>query len=387
LSAVALAKADRKSSGTALIETAIVLPLYMILLWGLIYFGFATLGRQRQDKATAYSAWQSSQPMVADLLSAYWGSAAPPYTSFSAGGGSEYGQITREGDEYYGMQRNLSLQGSQWLWPGQENYSVQYDQSDDITGTVATFVPYQLDSFHEVSNGGYGAFDTERVTVDLWNFALGSVTQSFNFLPGQGIQQQMNVNYTDFGNYLNTASPQNSQTGGGLINVPTPIWNPITQTWMNPSPGPTPQLASTEGQWPEDCGGVLASVLGGTSGNSSWIERQAVESTMNYNPPFLSAFWGDQGASQNTSFSEYATLSYPPPVNPPTSSTMDCDVTFRNPLVVRQGAEEGSQSPAAFLSVVGQLFGESGGLPPPNSLDNMPLNANGTTMMQAWTPW
>jgi hypothetical protein len=335
----------RRDSATALIETAIVLPLYMILLFGLIYFGYATLGRQRQDKATAYAAWQSAPPLVADLLTAFWGSAQPADTTFSANGGSENGQLIRQGDEYYGMQRNLAAQGAQWAWPGQPNYNAQYNYSDDTTGTVTTFVPYELGSFHQISSGGSGLFDAERVSVDLWNFALGATWQSFNWVPGQGIQQQFNTSYTDFSNYLNRASPANQQTNGGLL-------------FADSADPPTSGLASTNGTWPDDCGGILASLLSGPSAGQAWLQRQAIESTMNYSPAFLSKFWGEEGAPPS-SFAQYSTLNYPAPVNPPTTATMDCDVTVRNSVVVRQGAEEPPQTATALLDQATGLLGAS----------------------------
>ena len=185
----------------------------MILLFGLLYFGYATLGRQRQDKATAYAAWQTDPPLVADLLTTFWGSAQPADTTFSAGGGSLNGQLTREGDEYY----NLA-----------------------INGTV--FIPCELASGpHTISGGDGYVFDSERVTVDLWNFALGATTQSFTWSPGQGLVPQFNTNYTSFAQYLNKASPANQQTSGGLL-------------FADNGDPPTPTLAST-GIWPSACGG------------------------------------------------------------------------------------------------------------------------------------
>jgi hypothetical protein len=336
----------RRDSATALIETAIVLPLYMILLYGLIYFGSATLARQRQDKATAYAAWQSAPPLVTDLLTAFWGSAQPADTTFSVNGGSENGQLIRQGDEYYGMQRNLAAQGVQWAWPGQPNYNVQYNYSDDITGTVTTFVPYQLGFFHQISGGGSGLFDAERVSVDLWNFALGATWQSFNWVPGQGIQQQFNTSYTDFSNYLNKASPANQQTNGGLL-------------FADNADPPTLELASTNGTWPADCGGILAAALNGPPGGGQWLQRCAAESTVMYTPLFLGQVYADQG-DQTTTFNQYVSYNYngPTDLQELATSTMDCDVTIRT-SVVRQGAEEPPQTATALLDQATGLLGAS----------------------------
>ena len=349
---------------TALIETAIVLPLYMILLFGLLYFGYATLGRQRQDKASAYAAWEPGTQQASDMLTTFWGSSQPVYTTFSVYGGGELGpgEWVRHGDEYYGMQK----QGAQWLWPGSPNYNVQYNNSDDITGNVITFVPYQLGSFHQISNGGGDFFDSERVAVDLWNYALGSVTQSFNWVPGQGIVQQFIRHDTDFSRYLNLIpNPQ-----GGLL-------------YADDGDPPRQNLATPPG-W----GGLLANALSYPAGvgQQQWLQRRAVESTMTYNDPlFLRYAYADQGAPPST-FGQYISGNNTAPANTSwMTATMDCDVTVRNPASVRLGAEEGEQSPAQFLSGVSAIIGENGTLPAP-PLDTLALDASGNSIQYWWTP-
>ncbi len=267
-----------RQRGTALIETAIVLPLYMILLFGLLYFGYATLGRQRQDKATAYEAWQSGTQQDPGLLATFWGSSQPADTTLSVYGGGTNGQSewVRQSDEYYGMEKYVSPQsGVQWLLPGAANYNAAWNFSDNIDGNTVVFIPYQLNSgYHTLSSGGGELFDSERVTVDLWNFALGTVTQSFNWAPGAGLQQQLNTNYTSFANYLNKAAPANLQLQGGVLMA---------------DDGDPPTAAEAA---PSGPGGLLAGALNGPSVGGQWLQRRSVESTMSYNPPFLRIFWG-----------------------------------------------------------------------------------------------
>ncbi len=123
----------RNLRATALIETAIVLPLYMLLLLGLLYFGYATLGRQRQDKATAYAAWQAGTQQAAPQQAVslvgpgpFWMWSGPITTNPAAPGVSSVtfgdttfavygdsvnapGQWVRQGDEYYGMTINGTI--------------------------------------------------------------------------------------------------------------------------------------------------------------------------------------------------------------------------------------------------------------------------------------
>jgi hypothetical protein len=338
----------------------------MILIYGLLYFGYATLGRQRQDKATAYSAWAAAPQQATSLVSQFWawnGPASGPAnpalpnsssaiagdTTFSVYGGSLTGQWVRPSDEYYGM------------------------TIPPPNGTV--FIPCQLAAGHWAGwpFGNY-FFDSERVSVDLWNFALGATTQSFNWTPGQGIMQQFNTNYTDFANYLNQASPVNLPTQGGLL-------------LASAAYPPTPTELALDEPWPNGWGWRLANALNGPPPPAAgpWLQRSAVESTMTYNDPLFVRFaYAEQGAPPST-FNQYISGNNTAPASTSwMTATMDCDVTGRNTASVRQGAEEGAQN---FLAGVGVILGASGTLPASNSMDAQILNSSGTTIQQAWTPW
>jgi hypothetical protein len=325
-----------------MIETAIVLPAYMILLFGLLYFGYATLGRQRQDKATAYAAWAGGTQQADQLVQQFWGwqgdtlptSTTPPGvqagdTVLSVYGGGSGGpqEWVRQGDEYYG-----------------------------------TLIPCQLTGgIHTLSGGGGDVFDSERVTVDLWNFALGVTTQSFNWTPGVGLQQQFNTSYTSFARYLNLAA----NPGGLLYAVP----------------GDPPNVEEASPQGP---GGELAAALNGPNGQA-WLQRRAVETSMTYEPPFLAHAYAAPNAPPST-FSQYATLNYsaPPTQAIWSNPLMDCDVTVRNSTSARLGAEEGAQNPGTFLAGVGAMLGDDGPLSPPNQMDNQLLAL--PTVKGSWNP-
>ena len=351
----------RCARATALIETAIVLPLYMILLFGLLYFGYATLGRQRQDKATSYAAWQSAPQQASSLVGPgpFWswneaintGTVNPALpnsssaifgdTTFSVYGGSATHQWIRQSDEYYGM---------------------------TINGTIP--IPCQLEgAIHSLSGGGSDLFDSERVAVDLWNFALGSTTQSFTWTPGLGLVQNFNTSYTSFARYLNIdANPQS----GGLLHA---------------DDGTPPTLLGPDGMYAGLTCAALNGAPNGSPGAGPWLQRRAVESTMTYNDPlFLRHAYAEQDASPST-FGQYISGNDATPNNPTwQTATMDCDVTIRNSASVRQGAEEPPQTADALLAQVSGFLSQSQ-LAAPNSMDSQILNSSGTTIQAAWTPW
>ncbi|MGD1000717.1 MAG: TadE/TadG family type IV pilus assembly protein [Candidatus Brocadiia bacterium] len=351
----------RCARATALIETAIVLPLYMILLLGLLYFGYATLGQQRQDKATAYAAWQPGAQQAPQQAGALIGpgpfwlwngpitpNPAPPGnssatfgdTTLSFHGGSINGLWVRPTDEYYGM---------------------------TINGTV--FIPSQLvTGIYTIP--GYvqrdEVFDRERIAVDLWNYALGSTTQSFTFVPGAGIVQNFNTYYTSFARYLNIDA--NPVAGAGLLSA---------------NDGTPPTITGPNGLFAR----FTCAALNGTSSGEPWFQRQTVESTMSYNPPYLPWITRDNTVQQNGDNNITNFLAWQNPNPPPTTATMDCDVTLRNsdPASARLGAEEAPQTAAALLMDVAGLLVQPA-LPLPDSMDNLMLNS-AFTIRQGSASW
>ncbi|MGO8704128.1 MAG: TadE/TadG family type IV pilus assembly protein [Candidatus Brocadiia bacterium] len=367
----------RNLRATALIETAIVLPLYMLLLLGLLYFGYATLGRQRQDKATAYAAWQAGTQQAAPQQAVslvgpgpFWMWSGPITTNPAAPGVSS----VTFGDTTFAVYGDSVNAPGQWVRQGDEYYGMT------INGTIP--IPCQLQGgIHSLSNDVSDLFDSERVTVDLWNYALGTTTQYFNWVPGVGIQENFQTNYQDFGSYLNPNSPANAPTGfatgGGFVNA-APQMNWI----QGQTPAATPPTLANYDL-------LLVSALNGPVGSAGeqWLQRCAVESTMSYNPPYLPWITRDDTQQQNSDNNITNFMAWQNPNPPPTTATTDCDVTLRNPgpASMRYAAEEPPQTADTLLAEVAQFLGQST-LVPPNSMDNLPLNSS-MTIAQAGTPW
>jgi len=338
----------------------------MLLLYGLLYFGFATLGRQRQDKATAYAAWSGTQQggaqQASPLFNQFWlwngsgyGSSvpgstasAPPNSSPSAAAAGDtnfciYGDSltttppntnpwNRYGDEYYGMEKLVSPEGVvQWLPYGAPGYNAEWNNSDDINGNTVVYIPCQLEDGH-LAGWPFGNyfFDSERVAVDLWNYAQGTTVEYFTL---QSNEPQFKSLPTSFSSYLNSLS-------GDWIDTPT-------QTFTEPSASPG---------W----GWGVGTALNGPPGGQPWLQRVAVESTMTYNPPFLGQIYQDPNAPPSSTFGQYVSGTYSEPPQSLTTATTDCDVTQRTSGVLRLGAEESgpptSQTSDAFLSQVSDLF-------------------------------
>jgi hypothetical protein len=254
-------------------------------------------------------------------------------------GGSTTAQWTRQGDEYYGMEKFVTPQGvTQWLLPGSPNYNTYYNYNDNINANIVVYTPYQLAGFHTIWGGGTEIFDRERVSVDLWNYALGSYRQSFNWVPGQGIVQQFIWQGTDFSNYLNIDSTFNQQQHGGLLHADD----------LTP-----PTLVGPDGTY----AGLTCAALNGSPGAGPWLQRRAVESTMTYNDPlFLRYAYADQGAPPST-FGQYIAGNTAAPTNATwMTATMDCDVTIRTDSM-RYAAGEGSQTSDTLLTQVLGVLG------------------------------
>ena len=159
----------KRAAGTALIETAIVLPLYMLVLFGIIYFGYATLSKQRQTIAASGAAWTPGVQSSDAVFDTFW---------------HEAGACVED----------VVLQSSE-----------EIDLGDTYYGNI---VPCQLvDGQGSLGGGGEDTFDRERVAVSLWNLALGEVTQHFAFVPGEGFVEHISVNWDSYSRYLNANHP------------------------------------------------------------------------------------------------------------------------------------------------------------------------------------
>lgn len=234
-----------------MIETALIMPLYMLVLLGLLYFGYATLYQQRQDKAAAYAAWMTGSQSADDLLAGFWHDGAS--------------------DDL-----KLTVTESQF---GQED--VYYNDK-----TITHQIDYSLASARYTDT-----FSNERIAVSLWNYALGDYVQSFVWDASGGLTEVMTANFGDRDSpkhYLNAEAPGSVSLGGGFVYAD------------NDSP---PLITSNINQ--------IASVLNGP-GADHWLERRQASLDTEYTPSYLPAVFSgtDQDASSLYALGKQA---YPSP--------------------------------------------------------------------------
>ena len=197
------------------------MPLYTLILFGMIYFGYATITKSRQTVAASGAAWMSGEQTPEDLTEEFWRLAGNTLEDTTI----ECEEDVRLDDAYYG---NL----------------------------VETQLVAGIGS---LGGGGNDTFDRERITVSLWNLALGEVTQRFVFEPGQGFVERINTHYDDYARYLN----MNASGGTGFIDA---------------REGAPPQIGAHQ-NW-------IADAINGF-GEGHWIERRQVAIDVTYRPPFF----------------------------------------------------------------------------------------------------
>ena len=74
--------------GSMMVETAIVMPAYLILLFALLFFGYSTLAKQKMHEAGAFAAWLSGEQAAGDLMDRFfpWN---PDAEEWAISGGTE----------------------------------------------------------------------------------------------------------------------------------------------------------------------------------------------------------------------------------------------------------------------------------------------------------
>ncbi len=121
---------NRHRRGSAMVEMAILLPAYLVMLFGLLYFGFGTLAGQKEDLAGAYAALQPGTQSADELLPEF----------FPWHGGVDTAGPTPDGTEACAGEGTLRV------------------VDDTLTGV---------------------AYDLDDVTVALWVLAQGEFVQRF----------------------------------------------------------------------------------------------------------------------------------------------------------------------------------------------------------------
>lgn len=304
------------------------MPLYMLLLMGLIYFGYATLSRQRQNFAGAAASWLPGTQRADEHLAEFWHSAVPPSGTVSGQTSEAWSgdmhlvaaERVREGDEYYGNE-----------------------------------VPSQLDEPHSLGRGGW-TFDIERIAVSLWTYALGEVEQYVEWVPGQGAISRTRRRYDHMASYLNAESPYGLRWGGGFVQA---------------GESSSPQISSYA-QW-------ITMALDGL--DAPWLERRSSTIETTYRPPFFSQVYSEPGTGGAT-FSQHVTGAYAEQSYLPTTFAT-FDLTGRGPGI-RATASEAGLTAEDLLAQGARFIGNGDPLPPADELDKRAIEGVGT-LEELWT--
>jgi len=285
--------------GTAAIETAIVLPLYLIVIFGLIYFGYATLGRQRQTVAAAYAAWLPGDQQADELLEEFW-----PWEGEATPEGAEAGATAATaGDCELGVREETRLDDCYY--------------TEGLVPCQLEAGPYSLSGYEETT------FDCERITIALWNMALGEINQYFEWVPGEGIVERVIVSRDQVGTYL-----------ADFVETGTPA-DPVT-----------PEIDDLERRITQALDGL---------GDGHWLERRQVTTDATYRPPFFKIVYREEG-EEPLDFAAFASGDYPEPSYQPTT-IMSFDLTGRGEAV-RNVVGEDNLSPDDLIAQMGEsLFG------------------------------
>jgi len=307
------------------IETAIVMPLYLIVLFGLLYFGYATLDKQRQTMAAAYSAWLPGDQRADATLTRFF-----PWAVDSANPPSVVAQAGVSGATSSDHELNV-----------RENERL----NDPYYGTI---IKTQLVAgSNTLGGGGEDTFDRERVAVSLWNLAFGKEIQRFVWKPGQGIVQQFDQTFGPYGLYLNTQSSSGADVGGAFI----------TADASTP-----PQIGRYEN--------MVSDMLDGVNSTGHWLTRRQATLDATYQPPFFSVVYADNDTAALTA-GTYFSGNYAKPTYKPTS-TLNFDVTGRG-TAARVTASDQGGSYNAVLEDAYRVTGRSQPLADCASLDETVL--------------
>jgi hypothetical protein len=317
-----------RNAGTAVIETAIVMPLYLLVIFGLLYFGYATLAKQRQTMAAAYSAWLPGDQRADTTLARFWPWTVDPLRPPTAVAQPGVSGVT-SGDHELNVRERARL-------------------NDPYYGTV---IRTQLVAGTNTLGGaGDDTFDRERVTVSLWNLALGKTVQRFSWTPGQGLVQRFDRNFGPFGVYLNAQSQAGAGQGGAFIAA---------------DEGSPPQIGRYET--------MVSDALNGINSAGHWLERRQATLDAAYQPPFFRMVYAEDNAPPlrgDTYFSgNYAQPTFKP------ASTINFDVTGRG-TAMRLAAGDPGGGYAAVLADAYALTRRARPLADGTELDTLALSVD-----------
>lgn len=178
--------------GAAAIEMAILMPLYMIVLFGLLFLGYLTLGMARQQQAAAFAGWLSGTQSSEELLERFY-----PWVEDTGRGTFEVGA---------GREHEMSLE-------------VLSDRSMDVSG-----------------------YPRETVEDIMTRKALGDPRQVHTWQGG--VTSEIRFDQTEFGRYL-TARGLSQPTGYPLSPPPANLLRTVNT--LN-GPGDQPWLTRREAE-------------------------------------------------------------------------------------------------------------------------------------------
>ena len=311
----------RGQRGSAMIETTILLPVYMIIIYAIIYFGYATLSMQKQHQASAYTALLPQNPSSETIKSKFF-----PWAE-SMGIEPESTRTTHWNDLHY--------------------------QEDP-----QTVLPELLYACHHLSGGegsGY-VFDQERIGVSLSIMAMPKITRSITLSTIIGGEVTESLSWTSAAQYLNSSfEGRPALAGGGFIDAPA--------TFEDQHTGWNPEVGKDDG------GGVIHFVSRALTGippdhqynsdqdyadnSSRWLRRRRVTSSLSIDVPWAGVVVASPDET-GQSFTQFATLDYDAPAAPLTTGTR-AEITRRGECVRLSPADAGPGAPS-----VGQLLQNAG---------------------------
>lgn len=327
----------RSARGSAAIEMAILFPLYMLVVFGVLYFGYLTLSRQRQANAAAYAAWSPRAQQPTDLAQQFFPGMGP-VTAAGAGTAASAGDVTmgfnryqnRAGDEYY------SPQG-----PILPNSATDFGGADrrDL-----------LFSAHRIAS---------MVTAEATGKAVKRMRPSATGEP----QVIWNRRRSDMGSELERLK---------VVDVGT-FDSPRGLTL-------TPPMTGT------------ALILNGPAGtNQPWLDRHSADTFLWYTPSYMGIFTSNENPIGPHEFNRFITLDYGPAGASYPENRLVFDVTRRSSSApARLGAIDGAL-PADVLQGANWLLSQTGGLRQ-GLADAMPVTTQATgpdagdwTLQDIWT--
>ena len=262
--------------GSALIETTIAMPVYMILIFGVLYVGYLTLGMQEQHQAAQYMAMMRQEPSYDHVIE----------TFFPWSGGMEV-EVTAEHNAYV------------------EDIFYQTD-----THTVLPELTYPL---HRLSNGAgqMYTFDQERIGVSLAVLAMPKITRTITLDTILGGETTDQISWTDYSRYLNTNyQGHRPLPGGGFVDTPATFdtlnlgWDPevhadyVKQISRALTGVPQENTYGTDEDYAADA--------------TRWLDRCRVESSVTFDFPWAGRAAAAEDEPEPT-FQEFVTGDYRQP--------------------------------------------------------------------------